>query len=660
MSAGATTQAALSPGMHAAGEGENFLALSEEPWLKLGKALRLQPGAVMQIRYSSSIFDDPVRPILRFWLNKGGFRDMIGPSPYCGAGIWIGRIPKDFREAWISPTNKSGPFSFRIDSVERFAPRALLRRAIESPKRMFFAASARLVGLGEEAELNLRWALGHSNVENYPSWVAKRRGTIPSTPRADWSASPEIVLFLDMARSDDEQARATCRSLRAQSYVRWRVIIRQRDRNAPPPSFFEADSRFVAALPEDVAASSLWGALRAGDELVEDALACFIEYFASNPKCGIAYADDVVIGADGEERLNAKPDWSPCLERHAPYIGRAALWRRSLGDLRPELESPEGIVVNRLEKAERGQVGHIRRALFRFPGPRATRATTASRNEASTARTGPVTLIVPTRDGSSLLKACLESVFASRLKPDDEILIIDNGSKEARTEALFAELRSRRANLAILREPGPFNFSALCNAAATQARNDVLVFLNNDTEIRTPDWLDRLWSFAKRSDVGAVGAKLLFPQETVQHQGVVLGLGGVAGHFGAHAPADAPGWLDGGRAPREVSAVTAACLMIERRKFELVGGFDAENLPIDLNDIDLCLRLAQRGWRTICDGRVKLIHRESASRGSGAIRLQRVYARERAYFLEKWRAIVRDDPYFNPALSLYALDESLW
>jgi GT2 family glycosyltransferase len=647
--------------MDATGEGESFFALSEEPWLELGRELGLQPGAIMQIRFSSCIFDDSVRPVLRFFLKKGGFRDMIGPAPYCGAGIWIVRIPKDFREAWISPTNKSGPFSFRIDSVERVSLRILLRQAIDSPQRIFFAASARLVGLGEEADLNLRWALGHSKSEKYHLWASKRRGTIPPTPRADWSATPEIVLFLNLPRGDDERAKATCRSLRAQSYARWRLVIRQFDRNAPPSSFFEDDSRFVAALPADVAPNSLWGALRPGDELVEDALACFIEYFARNPGCAIAYADDVVTSAGGEQRLNAKPDWSPCLDRHAPYIGRAALWRRPLGDIgRSEPERPDDIVVKRLAQAERGQVGHIRRALFRFPAPSASPAKIVSRREASLVRTEPVTVIIPTRDGSALLRACLESVFASQLNPSDEILIIDNGSKEARTEALFGEYRSRRANLAILRQPGPFNFSALCNAAAAQASHDFMVFLNNDTEIRTPDWLDRLWSVARRSDVGAVGARLLFPRRTVQHQGVVLGLGGVAGHFGAQAPAEAPGWRSAGRAPHETSAVTAACLMIERRKFELVGGFDAENLPIDLNDVDLCLRLAQRGWRTICDARVELLHRESASRGSGAIRLQRVYARERAYFLQKWRAIVRDDPYFNPALSLYALDERLW
>ena len=212
----------------------------------------------------------------------------------------------------------------------------------------------------------------------------------------------------------------------------------------------------------------------------------------------------------------------------------------------------------------------------------------------------------------------------------------------------------------MLRDPQPFNFSALCNAAVEEARGDFLVLLNNDTEVRSADWLEKMHSFARREDVGAVGAKLLFPDLKVQHQGIVLGMGGVAGHFGAQTPPDAAGWRQGGRVPHEASAVTAACLMVEKAKFAAIGGFDAENLPIDLNDVDLCLRLAQRGWRTICDSRVELLHRKSASRGGGALRLQRVYAQERAYFARKWRGLIRDDPYFHPALSLYALKESLW
>ena len=156
----------------------------------------------------------------------------------------------------------------------------------------------------------------------------------------------------------------------------------------------------------------------------------------------------------------------------------------------------------------------------------------------------------------------------------------------------------------------------------------------------------------------AVGAKLLFPDRRVQHAGVVLGMGGVAGHFGAGLSEDAPGWWGRNLHPHEVSAVTGACLMVAREKFEAAGKFDAVNLPVDLNDVDLCLRLLEMGLRNIFQSQALLLHRQSASRGGG-LRLQRVHAQERRHFSARWRNLIRDDPCFNPGLSLYAREERL-
>lgn len=154
----------------------------------------------------------------------------------------------------------------------------------------------------------------------------------------------------------------------------------------------------------------------------------------------------------------------------------------------------------------------------------------------------------------------------------------------------------------MVRDDGPFNFSALCNKGAAAATGEFLLFLNNDTEVLQADWLDRLVELAALPDVGAVGARLLYPDVRVQHAGVVLGLGGVAGHFGAREGRDAPGWLGGDIVPHEVSAVTGACLMVGRTKFMTVGGFDQVVLPIELNDIDLCLRLANAVGRPFATG----------------------------------------------------------
>jgi len=177
--------------------------------------------------------------------------------------------------------------------------------------------------------------------------------------------------------------------------------------------------------------------------------------------------------------------------------------------------------------------------------------------------------------------------------------------------------------------------------------SDVLVFLNNDTQILSEDWLTRLVTHAASPEVGAVGAKLLYRNGRIQHIGVVLGLGGHAGHFGAMAVDAEPGWHARNLVMHEISAVTGACLAVQRWKFERVGGFDAIHLPIDLNDVDLCLRLAEHGWSALLDPEICLLHDESASRGRGTFRRLAVYASQRRHFQARWRAWIRVDPFFT-------------
>jgi GT2 family glycosyltransferase len=197
----------------------------------------------------------------------------------------------------------------------------------------------------------------------------------------------------------------------------------------------------------------------------------------------------------------------------------------------------------------------------------------------------------------------------------------------------------------------PFNFSLFCNEAAALARGRILLFLNDDTVALSDGWLDCLADWALRPACGAVGAKLLYPSRRVQHGGIVLGLGGYAAHVEVGARSDAPGFLGRLRAPHEVSAVTGACLAVEKTKFDSVAGFDEKGFPIELGDVDLCLRLETRGWRSILAPEAVLIHHESATRGRAHNRDLR-YAGEQMHFASKWKQRIRDDPYFHPALSL--------
>ena len=255
-----------------------------------------------------------------------------------------------------------------------------------------------------------------------------------------------------------------------------------------------------------------------------------------------------------------------------------------------------------------------------------------------------VSLIVPTRDRLDLLRPCIESLRRTDW-PEREILICDNGSRAPDTLAYFRELEGAGA-ARILACPGPFDFAAINNRAAAQARGRLLAFVNNDVEAEEPDWLERMVREALRPDIGAVGARLIDGAGRIQHGGIVLGTGGLATHGHRHFPGDAPGYLSGLRATRAVSAVTAACLVIEAEKFRRVGGFDAP-FAVDFNDVDLCLRLNAIGLRTLFVGGAALRHRESASRRPTPEAAAR-HAAEVAALKERWGPLLAQDPHYHP------------
>ena len=256
-----------------------------------------------------------------------------------------------------------------------------------------------------------------------------------------------------------------------------------------------------------------------------------------------------------------------------------------------------------------------------------------------------VSLIVPTRDRLDLLRPCIESLRSRTDWPAKDILICDNGSRDPATLAYFDELRAAGA-ARVLDCAGPFDFAAINNRAAQAARGSVLAFINNDVEAQNPDWLERLVREALRPGIGAVGARLIDGEGRIQHGGIVLGTGGLATHGHRHFPGDAPGYCSALRATRAASAVTAACLVIEKRKFQGIGGFDPA-FAVDFNDLDLCLRLNAAGLRTLYVGGAVLTHRESASRRpspEGAAR----HAAEIAALEKRWGPLLAQDPHYHP------------
>jgi GT2 family glycosyltransferase len=274
--------------------------------------------------------------------------------------------------------------------------------------------------------------------------------------------------------------------------------------------------------------------------------------------------------------------------------------------------------------------------------------------------TDKVSIVIPTRDHAADLDRCLRSIFEKSTYANFEIVLLDNGTSEP--EALAAlRLWALRApdRITVVRYDVPFNFSALNNHAVRHTDGRYLLFLNNDTEVITADWIEALLEQAQRPAVGAVGALLLYEDRTIQHAGVVLRIGGVAGHGHRHFDADAPGYHDTLRTTTNFSAVTGACMMMRRAVFDEVGGFD-EAFAVAYNDVDICLRIRERGYRVVYVPHAVLYHFESKTRGTIDTPEKKARDdRERAIMQARWNSAEREDPYYNPNLSLTREDYSL-
>ncbi len=283
--------------------------------------------------------------------------------------------------------------------------------------------------------------------------------------------------------------------------------------------------------------------------------------------------------------------------------------------------------------------------------PFGARVPTALRVRRAVPEAARVAVIVPTRDRLDLLGPCIASLSAAALhnRVALEILVVDNRSTAPATR-VFLESYARLARLRVLEHDGAFNWALINNRAAEATDADVLIFLNNDTVVATPDWCDELCGQALRPDVGAVGARLLYEDATIQHAGVVLGgWHAFAAHEGVGAPADSAGYLGRHALVRQVSAVTGACLATRAEVFRRLGGFDAVTFPVESNDIDYCLRARAAGLQVIYDPYATLYHFESKSRGHNIDPESWAMAESAgAAFRSRWGEAYRSDPFYNP------------
>ena len=433
--------------------------------------------------------------------------------------------------------------------------------------------------------------------------------------------------------------------------------------------------------------------LQVGDQLAPQALARFSDVIQAQANAAIFYADEDKISPTGRRHSpQFKPAWNPDLFYSDPHYShcwliRADLCIRACEVLNDGGDEPNlyGILLEATALCDGEQILHLPEVLYhrldQSGEPRSSRQTAhclqrflarhGQKVQVSHHQTGGhlihwpladppplVSVIIATRDRGDLLRCCLTSLAEhAEGNPPTELILIDNGSSEPATLEYLAHLEEQE-NVRILRRPGKFNYAALNNEAVSLANGELIALMNNDVEATHSGWLATMAAQARRPEIGAVGAKLLFPDGSVQHAGVLLGIGGIAGHAHKYLTADEEGYQLRLHLAHNLSAVTAATLVVRRALFEEVGGFDAINFAVSYNDVDFCLRLVQAGYRNLFCPDAVLIHHESKSRGAPITAdAHAQWQNEKQAMLNRWGAVLQADPNYSPHLSL--LEENL-
>ncbi len=430
------------------------------------------------------------------------------------------------------------------------------------------------------------------------------------------------------------------------------------------------------------------------DDLLHPAALFEVALAVGERNADLVYTDEAVFRTEPSDAFYTayKPDYAPDNLRASNYLCHFTAFRRAyidqLGGLAAEFDGSQDydMVLRVTERAER--IVHLPRTLYYWrAGPGSVAGNTAEKPYAIDAgrlalekhleriglkgrvvsnlsgsalfRTAYaiegeplVSILIPNREHAEDLYICLKSIFERTTYPRLEVIVLENGSKSEEISRFYRAAERRWEQLRVIPWTGGFNFSAINNYGAGLARGEYLLLLNNDTEIITPDWIQEMLMFAQRADVGAVGAKLLYPDGTIQHAGMFLGCRGLTGHMHRGAPRHSPGYTGRLLYAQDVSAVTGACLMIRRELWERLGGLD-EEYQVVFNDVDLCLRARMAGYLNVWTPFAELYHNESSSRGADDTpeKLRR-YQAEANRFRARWGAVIdAGDPYYNPNLT---------
>lgn len=447
-----------------------------------------------------------------------------------------------------------------------------------------------------------------------------------------------------------------------------------------------AKGEFIALLDHD-------------DILWPNALYEVMDAVNKNSKADFIYTDEDKIDEDGKIHSEPffKPDWSFEYLRSVNYITHFAVLKKSLvnkiGGFRPGYEGTQDWDLFLRASRETDQIIHIPKVIYSW---RKSADSTAQRPEAKNyayvnqkkaleddvrvrgyratveweipysmwrvqyeVKNNPlVSIVIPTKNQYDFISTCLQSILEKTTYKNYEVVVVDTGSDDQAVWDLYESLKDNKKIKVISWNEKPFNFSRSCNAGADSAKGKYVLFLNNDTSVITKTWLEDMLGYAQQPEIGAVGCKLYYPNGKIQHAGIIMGVGGqngtpgIAGHFfpvfADNPPQDPaqPLYIGG---TRNFAAVTAACIMVSKKKFETVKKFDP-TFQIAFNDVDFCLKLLGRGWRNVYLPHVQLFHYESVSIGQLGTKQRdpEVFAKEIQLMLKKWKKIIENDPYYHP------------
>ena len=553
------------------------------------------------------------------------------------------------------------------------------------------------------------------NQASYPNWLARNEVLdieAMTQEIATFHYQPKISIAMPVYNVEEKWLRLCIDSILNQVYTNWELCMADdasTDSNVKKilTEYQQLDERIRVVFREQnghiseatnsalaIATGEFVALLDNDDELAINAFYEVVKVLNENPELDLIYSDEDKIDMDGNRSDPAfKPDWSPDLLLGTNYISHLGVYRRSIleeiGGFRKGYEGSQDydLVLRFTEKTTKERIKHIPKVLYYWrmlptstavdqgskgyafeAGLRAVQDALVRRGMNGHATHGAanglydvyydieseklVSIIIPTKNGYKDVQRCVSSIIEKTTYQNYEIIMADNGSTDPKMHELYAEFEKQLPGRFFVESIDiPFNFSTINNRAAKKAHGEYLLFLNNDTEVITENWLTLMVSFAQQERIGCVGAKLLYPNNTVQHAGVILGLGGVAGHGHYGYPHGDLGYF--GRLAINVnySAVTAACLLMKKADFDAVGGFE-EAFTVAFNDVDLCLKVQALGRDNVWLHEAELYHFESQTRGyDDKGKKKKRFEQEKVMMEEKWGPLIENDPFYNPNLT---------